>query len=289
MTTQALVTQENINQKLSLMRFGTPPNAQALVILAQAAVAYDLDPVLGEITYYEGKPYITCDGWYRKVSGCQLYDGEEKRTLSHEEAKPMRLVCCPEAVIVGVKAHRKGRTFASEAYGRACSVHVYRGNATEKAFPYDLALKRARVKAYRLDFRDQLPIINLPTWEDADTIEGTATATTINNEPVNPVTGELPAMPAPARLEAPAPPARKSLSKAEASELMTVAESMGWDGPGLREWLGSRSLIDGKNVDAGALDALRQYKADQERAMDAAAAGFTDTEPEDADQPALAF
>lgn len=161
----ALVTRENIQEKLAITRFmdRENPDSVALQRLAEAAVAYDLDPVMGEITLYEGRPYIQAVGWRRKVLQSPVFDGEsDQRMLPPEEIKQRGFRCfnhsgaCPAMVVVGLRVYRKGIRHVPEVYGAACPVHPYRSNPVEAKDPNAMAYKRAFMRGAR-NFQDQLP------------------------------------------------------------------------------------------------------------------------------------
>lgn len=54
-------------------------------ILAEAAISYGFDPLMGEITIYQGRPFVSIDGRYRKAQETGNLDGVETRPATKEE------------------------------------------------------------------------------------------------------------------------------------------------------------------------------------------------------------
>jgi hypothetical protein len=131
-------------------------------LLATVALDYGLDPVMGELTIYQGKPFVSIDGRLRKAHETGEFEGIESRPASLEERKA-------RGTGDGNKLWR------SEVFKKGCS-HGFvgwgevresemKGNAflPTVSWPDRMAEKRSQAMALRLAF--YLP---LPSFEDKD-------------------------------------------------------------------------------------------------------------------------
>lgn len=130
-----------------------PDNAtpeQALEV-ARVAVAYGLDPFLGELMPYKGRPYITFDGRVRIADRHPAYDGYDLEPASELEIKALRAT--PESSVWKCTVYRKDRSRPTVAYGKA-------GGQGEQNKNIDVALlaqKRAIHRALRAAFPVPIP------------------------------------------------------------------------------------------------------------------------------------
>ena len=115
--------------------------------MAQMALAYGLDPALGHIEIYEGKPYPTIDAMVAWADQNPAYDGYEHRQLSRAEAQDMGYRA--DTIVVEVLVHRKDRRYPTKEYGTANPNNPYRNNPTEEQFPAEMARKRGLYRAIR--------------------------------------------------------------------------------------------------------------------------------------------
>ena len=85
------------------------PAAQALILVCQR---YRLDPLLGHISLYDGKPYVHFAGYLHIANDHKEFDGiecvREWETDTHFHAT--------------VRVHRRGRSFPSERTGRSAKL-----------------------------------------------------------------------------------------------------------------------------------------------------------------------
>jgi len=72
-------------------------NENQRVMVARLAIAYGLDPMMGELTVYQGKPWLTIDGRIRIASESGKYQGIiEDRPATADEYKALK--CSPDEV-----------------------------------------------------------------------------------------------------------------------------------------------------------------------------------------------
>ncbi len=159
------------------------PAAREFAIVAWT---YDLDPFIGDIVPYMGRPFVTLQGWERLVgrhAPGQLI-GYEARQATPEEREEIR---CPAedylAIGTVIRKHpmaekplivkHRGRVTAAEWKGLKIE-EGRRGYTPVEKEPYEMAETRARRRALRTAFRDVLdahgPKVDLETGE---IIEGT--------------------------------------------------------------------------------------------------------------------
>ena len=144
-------------------------------LVARIAVAYGLDPLMNEVTIYQGKPYITIDGRLRKAQEHEQYRGLECRPATEEERKNYRAV--DDDHLWRAEVYRKDWPKAVVGWGL-----VRKGdrNVVAQSTPQLMAEKRAKARALRDAFS-----IPLPSAEDAEDY------TPAPSRYVNSTTGEL--------------------------------------------------------------------------------------------------
>ena len=127
-------------------------NEQALEV-ARVALAYGLDPFLGELIPYQGRPYLTFDGRIRIADRHPAYDGYDLVPVTGEELDALR----PQQgeSIWKCVVYRKDRSRPTIAYGRAGGPHEK--NPLAKQDPVTMAQKRAIHRALRAAFPVPIP------------------------------------------------------------------------------------------------------------------------------------
>lgn len=119
----------------------TRVTAELARVVAETALLYELDPLLGHLMLYEGKAYITAQGLSSWAEGHPMYDGYDWRVLSIAERTDMGKA--DMEVGVEVLIFRKDRTHPTREYGFASSAKPYRGNVVERSHALEMAHKRA--------------------------------------------------------------------------------------------------------------------------------------------------
>jgi hypothetical protein len=121
------------------------PKAQALVLVCDR---YSLDPLLGHISLYEGKPYIHYAGYLHMANGDSQYDGSECVREWEDD----------DFYYATVRVHRKDRAYAFERTGRSRKVKAKRAGGTYRdEFADAKAFAQAHRRALRLAFNVAAP------------------------------------------------------------------------------------------------------------------------------------
>ena len=164
-------------QKALVSRFGEGDFGAALTVPMFIALCnkYQLNPWMGHITPFHGRPYIQHDGWLhlinREASG-QLV-GLTSRPATAEEYKQFRI---PEAdyFVIGTATRRypggNEVTLTRRALVRA-SETTGSGHRPIEIEPWEMAEKRARVRVLRSLFNDCMERVGLPQPVDTETGE----------------------------------------------------------------------------------------------------------------------
>ena len=166
MDSQALttMTESQMGKRIDMARFPQQLTIPEKKLLIQVAISYGLDPLMREITVYQGSPFVSIDGRYRKAQETELLDGVESRPATTEE----RLTW---------KVKDEDYFFRSEVWKKGCS-HSFVGwglvkyeeiiakskrdptklaNPVIASNPQRMAEKRAEAQALRKGFHLPLP------------------------------------------------------------------------------------------------------------------------------------
>ena len=132
----------------------TPPEKARLAI---ACVTYGLDPIMGELTIYQGNPFVTVDGRFRKAQETGKFDGISTRPATKQERDDWEI---PE----GDKFFRsevfvKNVPHPFVGWGRVTAKEMKEANALTPLanHPHRICEKRADVQALRKAFSIPLP------------------------------------------------------------------------------------------------------------------------------------
>jgi hypothetical protein len=179
MDSTALTTmdEKQMMVRVEMARFPQELPLQDKKLLAQVAITYGFDPLMGEVTIYQGKPYVSIDGRYRKAQETGNLDGVESRPANQQELIDWKI---PEGdyffrADVYVKGASRpfvgwGRIFKKETIAREGKPgDNYKPSVTN---PQRMAEKRAEAMALRKAFH-----INLPSIEDIGSPEEEITPT----------------------------------------------------------------------------------------------------------------
>jgi hypothetical protein len=156
-------------------------------MLAKIAVSYGLDPLMGELTAYQGRPYISIDGRYRKAMETGDFDGISTRPAIKEERVAWEI---PDGdYFFRSEVFRKGISHPFVGWGRVRVAEMRPGSknpgdttSTYKPTqnnPQRMAEKRAEAQALRKGFQ-----IDLPSAEDIGSVDDDRHTVTVTVEPV---------------------------------------------------------------------------------------------------------
>lgn len=167
MTTQiSKMSDQRMLKRIDAAKFPEQLTKEQKQVLARVALDYGLDPLMGELMIYQGKPFVSIDGRLRKANESGDFDGIESRPATQEERKARGT---PEG----------NKLWKSEVFKKGCG-HSFVGwgeikakemNGNEHlpntAWPDRMAEKRSQVMALRLAFYLPLPSIEEPLEEMA--------------------------------------------------------------------------------------------------------------------------
>ncbi len=126
-------------------------------LLAAACVTYGFDPIMHELTIYQGDPFVSVDGRYRKAQETGFLDGMSCRPATREEKEEWEI---PDGdKFFRAECYRKDAKHPFVGWGRVTAKEISKANeytpiATN---PQRMAEKRAEVQALRKAFHIPLP------------------------------------------------------------------------------------------------------------------------------------
>lgn len=141
-----------------LPKFSKDCNKEQAIEVARIALAYELDPFLGELIPYQGRPYITIDGRIRLADRHPGYDGYDLDPATDAERKA--LGAHDSESVWKCTVYRKDRSRPTVAYGRAGG--DAEANPVAKRWTAEIGQKRAIHRALRAAFP-----VPIPGLEDA--------------------------------------------------------------------------------------------------------------------------
>jgi len=135
-------------------------------VLAMAAITYGFDPLMGEISIYQGRPYISIDGRYRKAQETGLLAGVRTTPTTQKERELWQI---PDGdFFFKSEVYIRNSNIPFVGYGRVRAAEI---NTSGKFKPVDvnpqrMAEKRAEAQALRKAFHIPLPSIEVKGTED---------------------------------------------------------------------------------------------------------------------------
>jgi hypothetical protein len=140
--------------------------------MAKLAVAYGLDPFLGELVCLGNKPYPTAAAIQRKANEDDRFDGEQCRPATAEERTAFYFPFEPPADehLWRCEVWMKGKSHSFIGWGRASARNVKM--STMQMWLQEMAQKRARSRTYRLAINIGIPTIEeMYEFEDGTVVE----------------------------------------------------------------------------------------------------------------------
>ena len=136
-------------------------------LLAQVAITYGLDPLMGEISIYQGRVFISIDGRYRKAQETNELDGIKTRPATKQDREDWGI---PEGdYFFHADVWRKGASHPFEGWGRVRASETKPGSTRQgdntsmfkpiQSNPQRMAEKRAEAQGLRKAFHIPLPSI----------------------------------------------------------------------------------------------------------------------------------
>uniref|UniRef100_A0A6M3IXD5 Uncharacterized protein n=1 Tax=viral metagenome TaxID=1070528 RepID=A0A6M3IXD5_9ZZZZ len=205
-------------------------------LLAVAAITYGFDPIMKEISIYQGNPFISIDGRYRKAQESGLLDGVETRPANKQEREDWSIPVEDYFFRSEVFVKGAGRPFVG--WGRVFAKEALPGSRNDpkstfkpiQSNPQRMAEKRAEAQALRKAFHIPLPSIEdigLPEYDiDSTAIEVNKDTGEIIDKPKAIEAKATPQKVAPAKKQEPAvtPPQSTPAVKQESPQEYTATE-----------------------------------------------------------------
>ncbi len=169
------MTETQMMERVNMARFPQDLTVQDKKLLAQAAISYGFDPLMGEISIYQGRPFVSIDGRYRKAQETEKLDGVETRPATKQEREDWQI---PEGdYFFRSEVYLKGASRPFTGWGRVYLAETIGGKGFKpiEKNPQRMAEKRAEAQALRKAFHIPLPSfedIGMPDYENVDTNTG---------------------------------------------------------------------------------------------------------------------
>ena len=182
MESKALMTMDKrtMMERIESARFPQALTEPEKKLLAMVAISYGFDPLMGEITIYQGKPYVSIDGRYRKAQETGLLNGVHTRPATKQEREEWQIPDGDFFILATVEVKGGGKF---EGWGRVRKAEMVGGKGYKpvETNPQNQASVRAEHRALRKAFH-----IPLPSFEERGTGQDDTDIPL-----VNPETGEI--------------------------------------------------------------------------------------------------
>ena len=253
MESKTLMTMDEAKmlKRIEMARFPQDLTVPEKKLLAQVAITYGFDPLMGEVSIYQGRPYVSIDGRYRKAQETGNLDGVESRPATKQERIDWQI---PEGdYFFRADVHLKGATRPFIGWGRVFQIETVGGKGFKpiEKNPQRMAEKRAEAQALRKGFH-----IPLPSVEDIGSPDYDVESTAIE---VDTTTGEI-KEPKPKGKKAKLAPKPEQPPQATSVKTEAVAEETYTAGGIQLDWLReSIATLQKKEVKGWLDDALLSY------------------------------
>lgn len=161
MDSTALMTmgEQAMMARVNLARFPQELTQQDKILLAQAAITYGFDPIMKEITIYQGQLFISIDGRYRKAQETGKLDGVDTRPATKQEREDWQIPDGDYFFRSEVFVKEASRPFVGWGRVRKAETLGGKGFKPVETNPQRMAEKRAEAQALRKAFHIPLPSI----------------------------------------------------------------------------------------------------------------------------------
>lgn len=221
MTQAICITQQQMEKRFVDAGLLTRNMSMATIApLAEVAVQYQLDPLMGELMIYQSRLYITLQGRLRKAQETEKLDGIDTRPGTKDEKVDRGLD--PSDFLFRAEVWLKGATHPFIGWGTVKQAEINRRKAEAERNnsnphflpivndPAGMAEKRAQAKALKLAFHIPLPSAE-DDYTDAPAGEPAPAPVAVSEPPAKPAPKAKPASsatpkPAPAPKPAPVAP-----------------------------------------------------------------------------------
>jgi hypothetical protein len=160
------MTETQMITRIDMAKFPQDLTKTDKKMLAEAAISYGFDPLMGEISVYQGRPFISIDGRYRKAQETGLLDGVETRPATKQEREDWQIPEGDYFFRAEIYVKNTGHPFIGWGRVRKSEMTGGKGYKPVETNPQRMAEKRAEAQALRKAFH-----IPLPSIEDIGNLE----------------------------------------------------------------------------------------------------------------------
>lgn len=161
MDSTALMTlgETGMLQRIEMARFPQDLTKEDKRLLAQVAITYGFDPLMGEVTIYQGRPFVSIDGRYRKAQETGRLDGVESRPATKQEREDWQIT--EGDYFFRAEVYVIGASHSFLGWGRVHKAETIGGKGYKpiEKNPQRMAEKRAEAQALRKAFHIPLPSV----------------------------------------------------------------------------------------------------------------------------------
>ena len=151
--------------RIQQARFPQALQPAEVQLLATVAISYGLDPLMGELSIYQGRPYVGIDGRLRKAQETGRFAGIESRPATLAEREAWQIP--DEDFFFRCEVYSKGVDRPFVGWGRVFERETHgKGFKPTETNPQRMAEKRAEAQALRKAFH-----IPLPSSEDIGAVD----------------------------------------------------------------------------------------------------------------------
>ena len=193
--------------------------------MCEVAISYGFDPIMQELMIYQGNPYVTINGRYRKAQETGQFDGMDSRPATESERK----ACNAKQgdFLYRCEVWRKDASHPFVGWGRVLEKEIEKAIAQAKGHgrqedalpivkdPDRQAEKRAEAMGLRKAFSMPFP---LQGWEEAQMAMAEVNGKTVDTKTGEIVEGEFKDVPSETKEESPPAPPSGEATELEAQD-----------------------------------------------------------------------
>ena len=237
------MNEQTMLQRVEMGKFPQDLKPEEKRLLAQVAITYGFDPLMGEVTIYQGNPFISIDGRYRKAQETGRLDGVNTRPATKQEREDWQIPDGDYFFRSEVWVKGSSRPFVGWGKVRKSETTGGKGYKPVETNPQRMAEKRAEAQALRKAFH-----IPLPSAEDIGSPEYDIESTgRVVNETTGEITEQPPVIDTPP--EATEPPTEVGTTEVKSDAEGNLKEQiMFLQSKGLKAWTNANILGYLKNI-----------------------------------------
>jgi hypothetical protein len=163
--------QNTMLARVSMAKFPQDLTPADKTLLAEVARTYGLDPLMNEVSIYQGRPYVSIDGRYRMAQDTNQLDGVETRPATKQERADWQI---PEHdYFFRSEVFKKGSSRPFVGWGRVLISETEGGKGFKpiEKNPQRMAEKRAEAQALRKAFHIPLPSLEDIGYRDGHVVD----------------------------------------------------------------------------------------------------------------------